>query len=235
MATETITKANVTSAAQGQTPEPDTALLGAGTEKATADQPDEDATLLGSEPADKAEVDTEEPAKDDKKPEAEVDETIAEDFEFEVPEGEEATGETLAAYRDLARELELPKSKAQSLLSKMLPVIREQTAKQLQAKATETFETWRQEAIKDKEFGGPKLKESVELGNEALAHYFGDSFREWLVRSGGGNRADVVRGFAKLGRDLRSDAFVQGAARRGGAVDLNDPASQARKLFPNDS
>lgn len=229
MATETISQAEVAQeAGQGQ-PEAKTSLLGAEATKATAKQPvDGDAEIVGADSAE----DAPEPKKDEgKKPDGDADEAIPEDFEFKLPEGEEASGEVLSAFRDVARELEMPKGKAQALLSKMLPVMREQQ----QAKIAAQFKTWADETAKDKEIGGSKLEESVKSAREGIRHYFGDSFIDWLEQSGGGNRKDVILGFAKLGRDLRSDAFVQGAARRGQVVDMNDPQSVARKLFPNES
>ncbi len=244
--TETITKAEVAKPAAGQKPAPTESLLVAAQPKEPAKQPVDavatDSDKLYPETDDtKEQPDAAEPDKGEAeatgeadKAKADADGEIPEGHEFKLPDGETTTPKVLESYRTLARELGLPLGKAQTMLEKMLPVIRQESQTALQAKVAAQIDTWRQETIKDKEIGGQKLKESVEIGKEGLSHYFEASFIEWLDQSGGGNRADVIRGFAKLGRDLRSDAFVQGAARRGGAFDLNDPAAQARKLFPND-
>lgn len=222
MATETITQAEVEpQAAQGQ-PESKSSLLGAVDSEKGAEQPvDDDGKEAGDEKAE---------AGDEKAKESDKDE-IAEDAEFEVPEGEKVHKETLVAFRETARELGLTKTQAQTLLSKLTPVMRQQQ----EAAFSQAIDGWRQEAQKDPEIGGEKLKPALAMARKAVDHYFPAEFLTWLNESGIGNRADVIRGLAKVGTDLSSDAFVSGSARRAGQLDLSDPKSVMRKLFPNES
>lgn len=234
MTTETSNQAEVgKEASQGQ-PQATKSLLGAEAAQAAETKPVEDAAIGGQDPvpADDAK-EADEPKSEDKGDESkdDADEAIPEDFEFKVPEGEDVVDGLLPAFRDVARELELPKGKAQALLSKMLPAMRQHYTASIQA----TVKGWEAEAAKDKEIGGSKLQESVKSARHGIESYFEPEFIDLLNASGLGSHKAVIRGFAKLGRDLSSDTFAQGAARRGPVVNLNDPTSVARVMFPNEA
>ena len=223
MATETITQADVaTSTAQGQ-PATNTSLLGAAEAEApaseTADKQTDEVAPAADKPAqDKAEQPKPEPL-------------VGEAHEFTVPEGETASPEMLTAYRQTVRELGLKPEQAQALLTKMAPAIRQQ-----QEAAVKNARTQLQaEAKADPEFGGDKLKPNLALAKKAILHYHGEEFVQRYDNTGILDDVRFLRGYAKVGRDLSSDAFVSNGARRAAVPDYTNPKDLEAAFFSPDS
>lgn len=55
---------------------------------------------------------------------------------------------------------------------------------------------------------GKAFKENVEMAHRGMKRFFGDSFNKHLLDTGFGNHPDVVKGFARIGRELANDKAV---------------------------
>ncbi len=148
-------------------------------------------------------------------------------YELEAPEGHEVDDAALAAYADVARELNLTQEGAQKILDKVLPAWAEHTA----ARALEIRAEWAEQAKADKEIGGKKFTESVELARKALSRLGTPELREWLNGSGAGNHPELIRAFAKAGRAISEDTVLTSSTVQKGEEDLDDPAVMQRRMY----
>lgn len=130
-------------------------------------------------------------------------------YDLKVPENSllsDAHVETLKAY---AKEKGLNNTEAQALLE------RENNAgkasiESIQQRAELQSQAWLKEAKADKEIGGDKFAQTVELANHALNTLFPDpEMRKFMDASGLGNKASVLKGFAAIGKLMKPDSMVQ--------------------------
>jgi hypothetical protein len=68
--------------------------------------------------------------------------------------------------------------------------------------------TWVSEAKADKEIGGDKFTEHVELSKRALEAYGTPKLRAELDRSGFGNYPEIIRVFARIGKEIANDSSI---------------------------
>lgn len=146
-----------------------------------------------------------------------------EKYEFTPPEGSQFDDKVLGAFSDAARELNLTQEAAQKLLDKMAPAV--------QARNTEQLESIRQEWVNgakaDKEFGGDKLTENLNVARTALEKFGTPELRSLLNESGLGNHPEIIRAFYRAGKAISEDKFVGGKGAP--AASSND----VRSLYPN--
>lgn len=152
---------------------------------------------------------------------AEVVTLAPEKYEFATPEGVTLDSEVVTAFEGVARELDLPQDKAQSVIDKVAPIVAKR-----QAAAFEAVKTgWMNEAKSDAEIGGEAFEANLATSKLAMDNFFAPEFKQYLESTGIGNHPEMIRGLYKIGKTLQEDPGFRG--RQGGGA----PKSQAERLF----
>jgi hypothetical protein len=127
-----------------------------------------------------------------------------------------------------AKERGLTPEQAQGILDRE-SLNRTSYADAVKQEAESVKKTWTDTALKDPEIGGTpeKLKESAELSKRVLQRYATQEFVKTLETTGFGNHPELVRVFARIGKEMREDQFV---APEGVVTPEVDKAS---RLFPS--
>lgn len=130
---------------------------------------------------------------------------------FAMPDGVEFDAEAFGALEPALRELNLSQDKAGKLVEayagKLVPLIQQRTADQIDEQAAELRATLARELQADPEVGGKKLDESRSFAAKAIAHFIPDAaerseFSTFLNESGLGNNRFLMRLVAGAGRTL---------------------------------
>jgi len=145
-----------------------------------------------------------------------------EQYEFELGDLTVDT-DSLEAFKEVAKELDLSQDKAQAMLLKMAPAMQQRQA-ELIANAQKH---WAESSKSDKEFGGEKLDENLSIAKKALDSFGTPELTALLNESGLGNHPEVIRVFYRAGKAISEDGFVRGQGGVGASVD------PAKRLFPN--
>jgi hypothetical protein len=134
-----------------------------------------------------------------------------ESYEFKAPEGFAFDDGVIKTFGDVARGLDLNQEAAQSVLDKMAPALREQNERQV----AQMVDGWITELKADKDIGGLKLKETLQLAQKGLS-LLTPEFRALLDApakggTGLGNHKAVVASLAKLGAMVKEDTVFPSA------------------------
>jgi len=184
----------------------------------TTDAEQTQVTTTDSQTTDEAKADADEGKSADEKTGA------PEKYEFTPQEGRVFDDAVIAAYSDVARELNLSNEAAQKVLDKVAPVMAERQLAQIEAAKAE----WETASKSDKEFGGEKITESLGTAKKALDAFGTPELKALLNESGLGNHPDVIRFMYRAGKAISEDKFVGG---RPAAPGTN--GSLADKLYSN--
>lgn len=147
-----------------------------------------------------------------------------EKYELKVPDGMVLDEAALAEFDPVARELNLTNEQAQKLAdiySKRMA----DSAKAQQEQWKQTTEKWVDDVKADKEIGGANLDSSVRHAQAALQKFGTPELVAQMDATGMGNHPELVRVFARIGKAMAEDTFVQ-SGKDGAQVD------PAKKLFP---
>ena len=155
-----------------------------------------------------------------------------ESYEFNnpegLPEGSEIDERILTAYSEAAREADLPQEKAQGVLDKVMTAMHKHGVETVETQRNE----WAEQARKDTEFGGKQLDENLGIAKKALEQFGSESLQSLLEGPQGlGNHPEIIRFMVKVGKAISEDGYV--GSNQGKTVDLDDPATQAQKLYPS--
>lgn len=138
------------------------------------------------------------------------------DFDFsDYPEGFELNEDASKAFKELGQNNKIPQEAMQELIK-----FDAQRAAQMQDAIGEqhkaTIAEWESETKADKEIGGTKLQESLQLSAKALDTFGKDAgLVEFLDQSGLGNHPAVVKTFARIGKAISEDTLVTGDEPKG--------------------
>lgn len=113
-----------------------------------------------------------------------------------------------------ARELDLSNEDAQ-LMVDMEAEAQERYHGKLEAEVSKIHEGWIKTAQTDEEIGGDAFKENVELAHRVLEKFGTKEFNQMLKDSNYGNHPEVIRIFARLGKQMASDEAVFGSDQSG--------------------
>jgi hypothetical protein len=152
--------------------------------------------------------------------------------QFSTPEGVDSLDtDVLATFETTAKELDLPQSKAQTLIDSVAPRIAERQKAVLAAQV----QTWANEVASDPEIGGPKLDESVGLARKAYRMGASNELQSLLKTSGLDVHPEMVRMFRYFGSRLSEDKVVDGGdapATQGMSGDVfNNPGPTMDRLY----
>lgn len=99
-------------------------------------------------------------------------------------------------------------AKAQGLSQEEAKALLVDQEKQLAVRVERQAEKWREEAQNDKEIGGAKFNESVELAKRVVDKFGSPRLKAEMTRWGHGNHPEWVRVFASIGRHFADDKAV---------------------------
>jgi len=148
-----------------------------------------------------------------------------EKYEFTAPEGSGMDADGLAAFGELARDMDLSQEAAQKMVDKMAPAMQ---ARQ-QAAVERNSTAWADAARADKEYGGEKLDASLATAKKALTQFGTPELQSLLNDSRLGNHPEMIRFMVRAGAAISEDRMVTGGA--GPAATQNT----AKTLYPNQS
>lgn len=148
-----------------------------------------------------------------------------EKYDLKVPDGMTLDEAALAEFDPIARELNLTNEQAQKLADVYSKRMAEVAQKQ-QESWKETTAKWVDDVKADKEIGGQNLDTSVRHAQAALTKFGTPELRAQMDATGMGNHPELVRVFARIGKAMAEDSFVQSS--RDGAQ-----ADPAKKMFPS--
>ena len=171
-----------------------------------------------SKPEEKAE------AKAEAKAEKQV---VPETYELKFAKDSLIEGEAHhASVVEFAKQNNFTNEQAQALLDRDQKLVSSYREK-IQEEYSQTVESWKTEASKDKEIGGDSLDQNVIYAKRALGRFGTDKFAEALGSTGFGNHPEIIRIFSKIGRSMADDT-----------LDLSNSAakkevSAARIMYPD--
>ena len=85
-------------------------------------------------------------------------------YEFQAPEGVQFDDAVIGAFAEVAKELDLPQDRAQTVLDRMAPLLQSRQVDRIEAARAE----WTSQSKADKEFGGEQLAENLGTAKKAL-------------------------------------------------------------------
>lgn len=139
---------------------------------------------------------------------------------FKDSDGNEYGADQVAAFAEVAKELNLTQESAQKVFGAMVPAAREYLQKDLVAKA----KGWAEATKSDPEIGGANFKVNKGIAASAYRQYATPELRAILGASGLSNHPEVVRLFLRIGKSMQQDHGVAGSA--------SSPAMKRRR-YPN--
>ena len=150
--------------------------------------------------------------------------------DFTLPEG---VALDVAEIGALAKGLNLPQDKAQTVVDAAAKLVAQAQQKQADAQV-ETVNTlhadWRDQCKTDKEFGGEKLGENLARAKAAMEATATPQLALLLDKSGLGNHPEVIRHFLKVAPAFLADGFVPG-----GKAPETAGKSAEKVLYPNNA
>lgn len=128
--------------------------------------------------------------------------------EFELPEGIELDADANTEFTTLAKELDLSQGDAQKLVNIASSMMQKQ-ADAIQSRITETVNGWRDQVNADSEIGGSNLKETLRFAALARDEFATPELVQLLNETNFGTNPEIVRLFARVGKAIGDDTFVQ--------------------------
>lgn len=148
-----------------------------------------------------------------------------EKYEFTPTDGVQFDGDTINAFSEIAKELNMPQEAAQKILDKVGPVMAKQSLQ-----AIDNFSAqWVEGVQSDKEIGGPNIQQNLAVAKMAIEKFGTPELRALLNETRLGNHPELIRAFYRAGKAISEDNFVAGGAPRS-RNGSRDPASS---LYPN--
>ena len=223
-ATSTAAQTNTDAAASGNQADAGSTLM-------TTTPPSGDAAATSGAPANAADStnanadasgansDTTQTDNKDAKPDA-----VPEKYDLKTPEGVPLDEAALAEFEPIAKELKLTNEQAQKLADLHTKRMQE-TDKANAEQWKQTTAKWADDVKADKELGGANLDTSVRHAQAALNKFGTPELKAQMDATGMGNHPELVRVFARIGKAMAEDNFIQSG--KDGVV--GDPA---KRLFP---
>lgn len=145
-------------------------------------------------------------------------------YDLKVPENSFISDARVQELTKLAKDNGLTNEQAQSLVN----VEHDAVTRFAKAQVDEFNKLkagWKNEVQADKDFGGDKYRETVAVAHEFVKNYAPQSLIAELEKTGYGDYPDLVKMFAKAGRDLESAKFIPSRSAS------KTPQSKAEKWY----
>lgn len=131
-------------------------------------------------------------------------------LELKLPEGSLLSADHVEKVKAWAQENKLSSEEAQKILERDSSTYK--TFHEGQAQLVKnTIEKWPEQLKADPEFGGAKYEETVTMAKRGLDAYGDAQLKEELNKTGLGNHPLILKAFARVGRAMADDSFIQGS------------------------
>jgi hypothetical protein len=137
-------------------------------------------------------------------PPAKTVEAPVEELVLVSPEGTKLQATDVDKIASFAKEHGLSKDAAQALLEHESTVVAAREQAQLDHLKAQS-DAWKDEVLNDKEMGGDKAKENVELAHRFAKTFWDDNFLDELEKTGLGNHPGLMKGFYRAGKAMAPD------------------------------
>lgn len=127
--------------------------------------------------------------------------------DFTLPEGMEMDVEVLGAFKNLAKELNIPQAKAQQLIDFQTQLATKQ-AEEYQAAVAKQSQEWAASIKNDPEIGGENYEKSVASAVKVIEAFGDPSLKELLNTSGLGNHPSLFKFCHRISAAISEDKFV---------------------------
>jgi len=130
--------------------------------------------------------------------------------DFKAPEGVVLDPGVVGEFKTLAKELNLPQDKAQTVIDRLTPKIAQAQEAAFNAAVTETRKSWVEAAKADKEFGGAEFDKNLAGAKGVLDKFGTPEFVAFLKDTGLGDNPEMIRIFARISKAVSEDAIHTG-------------------------
>lgn len=127
--------------------------------------------------------------------------------DFTLPEGMEMDVEVLGAFKNLAKELNIPQAKAQQLIDFQTQLATKQ-AEEYQAAVVKQSQEWAASIKNDPEIGGENYEKSVASAIKVIQSFGDPALTELLNQSGLGNHPALFKFCHRISAAISEDKFV---------------------------
>lgn len=143
---------------------------------------------------------------------------------FKLPEGVQMDDAGIKSFTEFAKSMDLSQEAAQTFIEKLGPAMQ---ARQ-QAVIETTRAGWLESLKSDKDIGGDKFDETLQLADRGLKAVGSEALNKLLTESGLNKHPEIVRAFVKVGKEVSEDGkFVGGGAASAKTL------TTAQRMFPN--
>jgi hypothetical protein len=139
---------------------------------------------------------------------------VPEVYDLKLPDGSQLNTSRLEQIAGLAKSKGLSQDQAQAMVNSESEALGAYVKGQLD-QFEQMKSKWVDDAKADPEIGGEKFKENIELAHRVLKKFGTQTFSEELERTGFGNHPELVRVFAKIGKQMADDQLVIARAQGG--------------------
>jgi hypothetical protein len=144
---------------------------------------------------------------------------VPEKYDLKLPEGSSLDASYVEKVASYAKEQKLSNEQAQAVLERENTAVATYVESQKDQLKKQT-ETWVESLRGDKELGGEAFKENVELAKRVVHRFGSEEFRKTLSETGLGNHPELVRVFARIGKEMAEDKLVHPGSQSGGKKSL---------------
>lgn len=130
-----------------------------------------------------------------------------EKYELKMPDGSQLSQERIEKVSAYAKEKGLSNEQAQEVLNRESEAVSGFFESQ-KAGLLARSEAWISEIKADKEFGGDKFNETVELAKRSIERFGDPELKKQLDETGLGNHPMLIKMHAKIGREMAEDRLV---------------------------
>lgn len=154
---------------------------------------------------------------------------VPEKYDLKLPENSLLTPEAVEKISLYAKEKGLSQEEAQALVERENSAVSSYAERQKQEYA-EHAATWVETIKADKEIGGEQFNKSIEMAKRVVDKYADPEFKRVLNETGLGNHPELVRTFARIGRQMSEASFVKSSTHTSGTQ-----KSHAERLYGSQS
>jgi len=148
----------------------------------------------------------EEEAKEEK-PAKEGAKDVPKEYDLKEPKDSLLTTSHIEEVKKYARKNEMSNEQAQELLNRDAHTV--ESFLELQVKDHEVrIDNWQKDIEADPDWGGDNFKQTVIYAKDALDQFGTSDLKDLLKNSGYGNHPEVMKVFAKIGKEIKSDNFI---------------------------
>lgn len=135
---------------------------------------------------------------------------VPEKYDLKLPEGSSLDAGFVEKTAAFAKERGFSQEQAQALLDRDNSIVKDVYDSQKNNLAQKSVE-WAAAVKADKELGGEKVNENVEIAKRVIDKYGSEDLKKELNLTGFGNHPEVIRIFSKLGKAMQEDKMVHGS------------------------